>query len=66
MLFPIGRIFRLYPFGSSDRPIFGLFLYNKPPRWWRSVAAALTVGMICTVGLGALWLSMLWDKGARR
>jgi ECF transporter S component (folate family) len=64
-LFPIGPYFPGFTLSAFlTGLIFGLFLYNRPVKWWRSVAAALTVGVICTVGLGTLWLSILWDRGA--
>jgi hypothetical protein len=62
--FPARLFPRLYPFAFLTGLIFGLYLYNRPPRWWRAAAASATIGVICTVGLGTLWLSMLWDKGA--
>ncbi len=42
--------------------IYGLFLYKKPVKLWRVVAAELCVKVFCNVFLNTLWLNMLYGK----
>lgn len=42
--------------------IYGSFLYRKPIRIWRILAAKLLVAMLINVGLGTLWNSMLYGN----
>jgi ECF transporter S component (folate family) len=64
ILFPIGPYFPGFTLSAFlTGLIFGLYLYNKPPKWWRAVAASLTVGVVSALGLATLWLHMLYGKG---
>ncbi len=63
-LFPIGPYFPGFTLSAFlTGVVFGLLLYRKPRKLWRAVAAAVIIGLFITIGLGTLWLSMLWDKG---
>ncbi len=42
--------------------IYGLFLYNKPLKWWRVIAAQLTVKVVCNLILNTLWLNLLYGQ----
>lgn len=42
--------------------IYGSFLYKKPIRLWRILAAKLIVALFINVGLGTLWSSMLYGN----
>ena len=42
--------------------IYGLFLYNKPLKWWRVIAAQLAVKVVCNLILNTLWLNLLYGQ----
>lgn len=42
--------------------IYGLFLYNKPLKLWRVIAAQATVKVVCNIILNTLWLNILYGK----
>ena len=42
--------------------IYGLFIYNKPVRLWRVIAAQAAVKIVCNIFLNTLWLNMLYGQ----
>lgn len=42
--------------------IYGFFVYNKPVKLWRVIAAQFTVKVVCNIFLNTLWLNMLYGK----
>lgn len=42
--------------------VYGSFLYRRPVRLWRIMAAKLLVAMLINVGLGTLWNAMLYGN----
>ncbi len=42
--------------------IYGLFIYDKPLKLWRVVAAQLTVKIVCNLILNTLWLNLLYGQ----
>lgn len=43
--------------------IYGCFLYKKPIRFWRILAAKFVVAMGINVGLATYWLSQFYGRG---
>jgi ECF transporter S component (folate family) len=65
MLFPTGVYFPGFTLSAFIAGmIFGLLLYKKEKKLWRVISAALIHGLIVTLALGTLWLSILMSKGA--
>lgn len=42
--------------------LYGLFLYRRPLKLWRVLAAELTVSVICNMLLGTLWLNIMYGQ----
>ncbi|SFB68459.1 folate family ECF transporter S component [Butyrivibrio sp. YAB3001] len=42
--------------------IYGLFIYNKPLKLWRIIAAQVSVKIVCNIILNTLWLNLLYSK----
>ena len=42
--------------------IYGVFLYNKPIKLWRIIAAQALVKVVCNIILNTLWLNILYGK----
>ncbi len=42
--------------------LYGVFLYRKPLRLWRVMAAELTVSVVCNMLLGTLWLNIMYGQ----
>ena len=42
--------------------IYGFFIYNKPLKLWRVIAAQVCVKIVCNIILNTLWLNMLYGK----
>ena len=60
---PTGAYFPGFTIGAMvGGVIYGCFLYKRPIRFTRVLAAELTVSVICNMLLGTLWLSMLYGK----
>ncbi|MDO4333427.1 MAG: folate family ECF transporter S component [Eubacteriales bacterium] len=63
MVHPTGAYFFGYTLNAFLAGlIYGSFLYKKPIRIWRILAAKLLVAIIINVGLGTLWNSMLYGN----
>ncbi len=43
--------------------LYGCFLYKRPLRLWRVLAAEFAVSLICNVLLGTIWLDMMYGNG---
>ena len=60
---PTGAYFPGFTIGAMvGGVIYGCFLYKRPIRFTRVLAAELTASVICNMLLGTLWLSMLYGK----
>ena len=44
--------------------IYGVFLYKRPVKLWRVIAAEVTVKVVCFLGLNTLWLLMTTGNAA--
>ncbi len=42
--------------------LYGVFLYRKPLRLWRVLAAELAVSVVCNMFLGTLWLNIMYGQ----
>ena len=42
--------------------IYGIFIYNKPVKLWRVIAAQAAVKIVCNIFLNTLWLNMLYGQ----
>ena len=63
MVHPTGAYFFGYTLNAFLAGlVYGTFLYKKPIRLWRILAAKLIVALLVNVGLGTLWNSMLYGN----
>ncbi len=45
--------------------IYALFLYQKPIKWWRVIAATLLVTLVVNVLMNTYWLHLLYGLDLR-
>ena len=43
--------------------IYGLMLYKKPIKYWRTFLAVSVVTVVVDIGLNPIWMSMLYGNG---
>lgn len=45
--------------------IYALFLYQKPIKWWRIIAATLLVTLVVNVLMNTYWIHLLYGLDLR-